>query len=112
MSSPTNRKILSRSQKRLRCGETAIAGARRPKAEAPEMYVKTRGSELFPRYHRAHLRNRGGYLYLGWREGARVRTWYLGKAAKSSPTLSPAELQDLVDLAGLGAGARARACRT
>jgi hypothetical protein len=35
---------------------------------------------------RAHLRNKRGYVYLCWREGNRVRTFYLGKAPRSSPT--------------------------
>jgi len=37
-------------------------------------------------YARAHLRNKRGYVYLCWREGERVRNYYLGKAPRKSPT--------------------------
>jgi len=37
-------------------------------------------------YARAHLRNRNGYVYLTWRDGERVRSFYLGKAPRKCPT--------------------------
>jgi hypothetical protein len=42
-------------------------------------------------YARAHLRNRKGYVYLTWRDGQRVRSFYLGKAPRKCPT-APATL--------------------
>ena len=57
------------------------------------------------RYHRAHLRNRRGYLELCWRDGERVRSFYLGKAAKKFPT--PAIAHQVDQLAG-GAGRRGK----
>ncbi len=52
--------------------------------------------------HRAHLRNKKGYVYLRWREGKRVRTFYLGKAPRTSPTTA------IADLAAAGARSGAR----
>ncbi len=52
---------------------------------------------------RAHLRNKGGYVYLCWREGERVRNYYLGKAPRKSPTVSSGPGR-----AGAGAGGRDR----
>lgn len=37
-------------------------------------------------YVPARWRIKGGYVHLQWREGKRVRTWYIGKAKKSFPT--------------------------
>lgn len=61
--------------------------ARRVKQPAPEIFVRIPrpksdhyyyGSGMT--YAAAHLRNKAGYAYLCWREGERVRTFYLGKA--------------------------------
>jgi hypothetical protein len=53
----------------------------------PDLYVKIKNGS----YHRylwckASLQTKAGYLYLSWREGRKVKTIYLGKAKKSSPT--------------------------
>ncbi len=48
--------------------------------------VETRwGSDS--QFHHATLRNKAGYLYLQWRAGDRVHSYYLGKAPKPSPTV-------------------------
>jgi hypothetical protein len=54
----------------------------------PEIFVKTTPGDLFPRYAAAHLRNKAGYVYLTWRDGERVRSFYLGKAPRKYPTTS------------------------
>ena|SRR5579859_893258 len=78
-----------------------LAIAKRSRAIPPEIFVRVpQASDWHPyAYARAHLRNRKGYVYLTWREGQRIRTFYLGKAPRKSPT---------VDRAGSdGAGAAA-----
>lgn len=70
------------------------------RATPPNIYVEVPGgSYQFGRgMAHAHLRNKRGYVYLCWREGDRVRNFYLGKAPRKSPT---------ADLAGAGGrGAR------
>lgn len=62
--SPTKWKILSRAGKTAAEPSKSDRCAGRTRMEPPEIYVRPRGSELLARYHRAHLRNRGGYLYL------------------------------------------------
>lgn len=41
-----------------------------------------------PRYAKATLQNKKGYVYLQWKEGDTVRSLYIGKAPRSSPTAS------------------------
>lgn len=54
---------------------------------APEIYVRVEGRAYWkPKYARAHLRNKKGYVYLVWRDGERIRELYLGKAPRCSPT--------------------------
>ena len=66
----------------------ADRGRSRP-IPAMEIYILTDQQPYGDRLRaRAHLRNKAGYLYLCWREGRRIRSYYLGKAAKSSPTTS------------------------
>lgn len=56
----------------------------------PEIYVLSAAVSPIPQYRRAHLRNMRGYLVLQWRDGEKVRSFYLGKARKSSPTAGAA----------------------
>jgi hypothetical protein len=65
---------------------------RRPKAEIPEIFVKTTNA-MRTEYARAHIRVKGGkYLYLAWKDGDRVRNFYLGQKRNSSlPTSSSSE---------------------
>lgn len=74
--------------------------ARRAIREIPEIFVYVSEEAFGHRYKRAHLRNKRGYVYLCWREGVRVRNFYLGKAPRKSPTLE-----------GSGAGCRRAAAR-
>jgi len=62
------------------------SGRSRAKPTAPELYVRDASLPFSRRYCQAHLRNRGGYLYLAWRAGEKVRNYYLGKAPRNSPT--------------------------
>jgi hypothetical protein len=39
-----------------------------------------------PRYCKAHIRNKKGYVYLQWKDDTEVRSFYLGKAPRSSTT--------------------------
>ena len=75
----------------------AIAGSR---AITPEIFVKAIDREHPWRdpYARAHLRNRKGYVYLTWRDGAKVRTFYLGKAPRKCPTPGPPAIGGAGDL--------------
>lgn len=68
---------------------SAIAGSR-PKAEIPEIFVKTTNA-MRSEYARAHIRVKGGkYLYLAWKDGDRVRNFYLGQKRNSAlPTSVP-----------------------
>lgn len=83
---PTKSAAASVDGKRRRKRGAAIAKPRR--VTPPEIYVHWRDPERPWRspYARAHLRNKKGYVYLTWREGERVRTFYLGKAPRKSPT--------------------------
>lgn len=67
----------------------------RRRVEPPRIYVEVtnNGGYGMNAHARAHLRNKRGYVYLCWREGDRVRNYYLGKAPRKSPT---------PDLAGAG----------
>lgn len=74
-----------------------------------EIFVKGVGYDTWNTpYCRAHLRNKRGYVYLQWRDGDRVRSLYLGKAPRKSPTGS-SQLE--LDQAGAGR-ARSGARRT
>lgn len=53
----------------------------------PRIFVCTSPEPYYAHdFSRAHIRNKSGYVYLAWREGKRVRNFYLGKAPRSSPT--------------------------
>lgn len=56
--------------------------------EKPDIYVRAPrpGTYSGLAFVQAHLRNKRGYVYLCWREGQTVRTFYLGKAPRSCPT--------------------------
>jgi hypothetical protein len=63
----------------MRKTKSAIAKARRAKPEKPEIFVRTQ-EERFPRYAHASIPVKAGnYLYLVWRDGGRIRNFYLGK---------------------------------
>ncbi len=84
--SPTNARIRAGSRRGRKTAARRSAGPRREQQTPPEIYVRSGEGQWSGRYHRAHLRNRRGYLELCWRDGERVRTFYLGKAAKKFPT--------------------------
>jgi len=75
------------------------------RASPPEIFVKCVDRAHPPwrdPYDRAHLRNRKGYVYLTWRDGERVRSFYLGKRRanplrRTSPG-PPATWSQLVEL--------------
>lgn len=56
--------------------------------EPPEIEVKITTGSTYSGWQRvkAQLRNKRGYIYLCWRDGKTVRTFYLGKAPRSCPT--------------------------
>lgn len=55
----------------------------RAKPEPPKIFVLT-GDEHEQRYARASIRVKAGqYCYLMWRDGERVRNFYLGKRRES-----------------------------
>lgn len=82
MTSPTNRSIGSRGRKTLKKSSSRPPGKCRTKRAPPLIYVRTSCFESLQAFARAHLRNKRGYLYLTWRDGAKVRTFYLGKAPR------------------------------
>jgi hypothetical protein len=73
---------------------------RRATLEPPSIFVAKNCGGPGQLYARAHLRNKRGYVYLTWRDGDRVRAYYLGKTPRKSPTRA-------LELAGAG-----EACRT
>jgi len=102
---PTARDDRTGRQKRLfRRRRTAIA-RRRTKLSVPQIFVATKPGPYGPRYAHAHLRNRRGYVYLTWRDGDRVRTFYLGKASRNA--LRPGPSSDQVRTSAAGAGGAA-----
>jgi hypothetical protein len=88
--SPTPRDRRSSSPRSRKIRRKAIAAPRR--ADPPRIYVALEGKEVWEtgRFAEAHLRNKKGYVYLCWRDGDRVRNFYLGKAPRKSPTGRPA----------------------
>ena len=84
--SPTTSRIRARSRRGRKTAPRRSPGPRREQQTPPEIYVRAGEGQWSGRYHRAHLRNRRGYLELCWRDGERVRSFYLGKAAKKFPT--------------------------
>jgi hypothetical protein len=80
-----------------------------PRRVIPEIYVRTRGERdsIYTVYAKAHIRiRRGCYRFLVWREGDKIREFYLGRLGKSAPT-SGTELGHLV----AGAGEACRSSR-
>lgn len=115
--SPTRKTIVGRRQRSMKNGITAIAEARR--VEPPKIFVLVGFDAVMRsgiymgnegRYARAHLRNKRGYVYLCWREGERVKNYYLGKAPRKCPTDPPraaAPRSRRRQVAGAGAGGKA-----
>jgi hypothetical protein len=85
-SSPTKKTIVARRPRSRKSGSFRPIGARRVKAPPPEIYVKLPVHDVWRPYSRAHLRNKRGYVYLCWRDGEKVKNYYLGKAPRKSPT--------------------------
>jgi hypothetical protein len=84
--SPTRRQRSSEPQK-ARAKKTRLSIAKRRATPLnPEIYVRGESAFGMVEFKRAHLRNKRGYVYLCWREGDRVRNFYLGKAPRKSPT--------------------------
>jgi hypothetical protein len=83
--SPTSLMAIKRPKKRPRA-------LRRVKQRPPEIWVNTKRELWKRRLVLAHLRNKRGYIYLCWREGKRVRNFYLGKAPRSCPTTRAEDL--------------------
>ena len=96
--SPTTSRIRAGSRRGRKTAPRRSPGPRREQQTPPEIYVRAGEGQWSGRYHRAHLRNRRGYLELCWRDGERVRSFYLGKAAKKFPT--PAIAHQVDQLAG------------
>jgi hypothetical protein len=71
----------------MRKTKNTIVNEGRPRAEIPEIFVKTTNA-MRAEYARAHLRVKGGkYVYLAWKDGDRVRNFYLGqKRNRALPT--------------------------
>lgn len=73
---------VDREKRRKKLPRT-IARRRRAKAEKPDIFVRTR-EDWPPRYAHAHIRVKAGkYLYLVWRDGGRIRNFYLGQKRNS-----------------------------
>lgn len=65
-------------QRRMRKLEKTAVKKRRAKAEVPEIFVKVTDGTRSD-YARAGIRVKGGkYHYLQWRDGQRIRYFYLG----------------------------------
>ncbi len=86
MSYPTKRGAGVRRKKPARVDAQLAIAESRARPEAPELYVRDASLPFSRRYCKAHLRNKGGYLYLAWRAGKKIRDFYLGKAPRNSPT--------------------------
>jgi hypothetical protein len=84
----------------LKKRSVAIADDPRSKREVPEIYVRIEQRFNFAHFAKAHLRNKRGYVYLCWRKGRKILTFYLGKQPRSYPT------RQVQDLAGAGAARR------
>jgi hypothetical protein len=65
-----------------RNGGIAKKGRKKP-SMPPGIFVCSKQAARERAFHRAHLRYRDGYLYLSWREGKRVRSYYLGRASRN-----------------------------
>src|SRR5487761_122032 len=79
---PTTASDRSSAEKRSLLLDRATRGKRRLRQTPPKLLVDG-GYEGYRRLlYGAHLRNKGGYLYLCWREGEHIRNYYLGKARR------------------------------
>lgn len=62
---------------------SAIAKSRRAKTQVPEIFVRV-SEGRFSSYAHASIRVKAGqYLYLVWRDGGRIRNFYLGRKRNS-----------------------------
>ncbi len=86
MISPTNLMAISPSTKRSISPASPIGKRSRAKRIPPRIFVQLDGDWMGHLYARAHLRNKGRYVYLCWRDHGKIRTFYLGKKRNSSPT--------------------------
>lgn len=78
--------------------------AKKRHLQPPEIYVlgiNDPGYFAGPRYCKAHLCFKKGFLYLQWKDNGKVRSFYLRKTPKTSPT-APAPIAP----AGARPGAR------
>lgn len=74
----------------MRKPKTIVEADSRPKGEIPEIFVKTTNA-FRTEYARAHIRIKGGkYLYLAWKDGDRVRNFYMGQRKNRTLPTSPA----------------------
>jgi hypothetical protein len=86
MSCPTNYDRRRRSRRARKKDPSRSPGPSRTNPP-PDIYVRVEGQNTWStKYASAHLRNRKGYVYLTWRDGEKVRSFYLGKAPRKSPT--------------------------
>jgi hypothetical protein len=83
MTSPTkaNRPLVRKKLSPARSQDRSLQS--RTKQPPPRIFVRTCEIPWQLAYARAHLRNKRGYLYLSWRDGKKIRTYYLGKAPNS-----------------------------
>ena len=88
-----------RTRGRKPAAKTSIGGSR---VHVPDIYVATPGHLGWNKdYAKAHIRvRRGCYRFLAWREGEKVREFYLGKVREFSPTPGSSSIA--------GAGGRTR----
>jgi hypothetical protein len=88
--SPTSAAIARRRSKSRKNGRATIVAGRR--VDPPKIFVALESKLVWEsgRFAEAHLRNKKGYVYLCWRDGDRVRNFYLGKAPRKSPTAASA----------------------
>lgn len=70
-------------RKRTKKSSRTIVKPGRAKPEKPEIFVRTQ-EEWPSRYAHASIRVKSGkYLYLVWRDGGRIRNFYLGQKRNS-----------------------------
>jgi hypothetical protein len=88
--STTKRKGIEMSAKSRKTNGAGRPKNRSPKKTPPELYVRYRSEDGTEAFAHVHLQNTGGYLYLVWRQGPKVKRRYLGKAPRASTTSAAA----------------------
>jgi hypothetical protein len=76
----------------------------------PDIYVRVHDESSWKsgNYAKAHIRiRRGCYRFLVWRDGGKIREFYLGRVRQASPTPA-AELGHLVAIAGEASSSSSR----